>query len=112
MVSDAQAAAGLMAMNNVYYRFRHFMGDDSPYAKLPAGLRMSRLAKPATTKADLELFSLAVSAINGCELCVQSHDQVVREAGLTPEQVHAAVRIAAVVHGVAGALAIPQAAVA
>jgi alkyl hydroperoxide reductase subunit D len=65
---------------------------------------MTKLAKPATNKADLELFSLAVSAINGCEACVQSHEKVVLEAGLTEEQVHDAVRIAATMHGAAVAL--------
>ena len=100
----AKAAAGLMAMNNVYYRFRHFMGEDSAYARLPAKLRMARLGTPATSKVDLELFSLAVSAINGCELCVQSHEQVVRGGGLSEHEVHAAARLAAVVSAVAFAL--------
>jgi alkyl hydroperoxide reductase subunit D len=92
-----------MAMNNVYYRFRHQIGKES-YSQKPARLRMTKLAKPATNKADLELFSLAVSAINGCEACVQSHEKVVLEAGLTEEQVHDAVRIAATMHGAAVAL--------
>ena len=69
VVDDALAAAALMAMNNVYYRFRHMMGESS-YAQKPARLRMNRLAKPATNKLDFELFSLAVSAINDCETCV------------------------------------------
>lgn len=106
LIDDAQAAAAIMAMNNVYYRFRHFLGE-SPTAQLPARLRMGRLAKPATSKANLELFALAVSAINGCELCVQTHDAVVREA-LSPEQSHAAARIAAVVAGVAAGLALAE----
>ena len=74
------------------------------YAQKPARLRMNRLAKPATSKADLELFSLAASAINGCEVCVQSHEKVVLDAGLTEDMVHDAVRIAAVIHAVAVAL--------
>ena len=65
---------------------------------------MNRLAKPATSRADLELFSLAASAINGCEVCVQAHEKAVRGAGFTDDAVHDAVRIAAVVHAAAVAL--------
>jgi alkyl hydroperoxide reductase subunit D len=103
---DAKAATALMAMNNVYYRFRHFVGKPEYQAK-PPRLRMNRLAQPATDKATFELISLAVSAINGCELCVRAHEQAVRGAGIGDDQVHDAVRIAAVVHAAAVALEIP-----
>jgi lipoyl-dependent peroxiredoxin subunit D len=103
VVDDALAAASLMAMNNVYYRFRHLVGKES-YGQKPARLRMNRLVKPATSKVDFELFSLAVSAINACEVCIQSHEKVVVEGGLTEDHVHEAVRIAATVHAAAVAL--------
>jgi lipoyl-dependent peroxiredoxin subunit D len=103
VVDDALAAAALMAMNNVYYRFRHMVGQPV-YAQKAARLRMNRLARPATNKADLELFSLAASAINGCEVCIQAHARAVLEAGLTEDTVHDAVRIAAVVQAAAVAL--------
>jgi len=103
VVDDALAAAALMAMNNVYYRFRHMMGESS-YAQKPARLRMNRLAKPRGSRSDLELFSLAASAINGCEICVRSHEQAVRAAGLSDDQVNDAVRIAATIHAAAVAL--------
>lgn len=99
VVADAQGAAALMAMNNVYYRFRHFMG--GAYDNKPPRLRMNKLAQPSTDKATFELISLAVSAINGCEMCVKSHDQAVKHAGLTDDHVHDAIRIAAVVHAAA-----------
>lgn len=102
-IEDALAAASLMGMNNVYYRFRHMIGRP-PYSEKPARLRMNRIARPASNKVDFELFSLAVSAINGCEMCIQSHEKVVLEGGLTEDQVHDAVRIAATVHGAAIAL--------
>ena len=73
VIDDGLAAAALMAMNNVYYRFRHVMG--AAYAEKPARLRMNRLAKPKGNRADLELYSLAASAINGCEICVRSHEK-------------------------------------
>lgn len=101
--ADARAAAALMAMNNVYYRFRHFTADKG-YSKMPARLRMTRLAKPATSQLEFELFSLAVSAINGCETCVRAHEAAVINGGLSEEAVHDAVRIAAVVQSAAVAL--------
>jgi alkyl hydroperoxide reductase subunit D len=103
VLADAQAAAALMSMNNVYYRFRHMVGKES-YSQKPARLRMNWIGKPLGNKADFELFCLAVSAINGCEMCVQAHEKVVTEAGLTEDQVHDAVRVAATVHAAAVSL--------
>jgi lipoyl-dependent peroxiredoxin subunit D len=103
VVEDAIAAASLMAMNNVYYRFRHLVGKPG-YSTKPARLRMNRLVNPATNKLDFELFSLAVSAINACETCIQAHENVVREGGLGEDQVHDAVRIAATIASAAVAL--------
>lgn len=102
-VSAAHAAAAVMAMNNVYYRFLHLV-EDEEYGKLPARLRMSVVGNPGIAKADFELLSLAVSAINGCGACVASHERQLRQHGLTREAVQSAVRIAAVVHAVARAL--------
>jgi alkyl hydroperoxide reductase subunit D len=103
VLEDAKAAAVMMAMNNVYYRFRHVMGKES-YEQKPARLRMLRLKQPASTLVDLELFSAAVSAINFCEACLKSHEHVVLEGGLTEDHVHDAVRIAATVKAAAVAL--------
>jgi alkyl hydroperoxide reductase subunit D len=101
-LNAAKAAAAIMGMNNVYYRFTHLVGGD--YPSMPAKLRMNVMAKPGVEKADFELWSLAVSAINGCGMCMESHEKVVLHGGLGKEQVQAAVRIAAVVHAVAGVL--------
>ena len=99
---DARAAAALMAMNNVFYRFRHMVGKPA-YAEKPARLRMTRLAKPRMSKAEFELLSLAVSAIHGCEACVRAHERAVLEGGFGEENVLDAVRIASVVHAAAAA---------
>jgi alkyl hydroperoxide reductase subunit D len=101
-LSAAKAAAAIMGMNNIYYRFVHLVGGD--YEKLPARLRMNIIGKPGVEKVDFELWSLAVSAVNGCGMCLTSHEKVVREGGLSQEQVQTAVRIAAVVHAVAAIL--------
>jgi alkyl hydroperoxide reductase subunit D len=103
VIDDAVAAASLMAMNNVYYRFRHLVGKSS-YAERPARLRMNRLVKPSTNKTDFELLCLAVSAVNGCETCMQSHERTVMGGGVTEEQVNDAIRIASAIQGAAIAL--------
>ena len=101
-LSAAKAAAAIMGMNNVYYRFTHLVGGD--YPAMPAKLRMNVMARPGVDQGDFELWSLAVSAINGCGMCMESHEKAVRHGGLTQEQVQSAVRIAAVVHAVAAIL--------
>jgi alkyl hydroperoxide reductase subunit D len=99
---DARASAALMAMNNVFYRFRHMVGKPA-YSEMSARLRMTRLAKPRMPKVDFELLSLAVSAIHGCEACVRAHEKAVLEGGRTEANVLDAVRIASVVHAAASA---------
>ena len=105
VIKDAMAAAALMAMNNVYYRFRHLVGKES-YAAKSARLRMNWIGKPMSNKADFELFCLSVSAINGCEACIRSHEEVVTAGGVSEDQVHDAVRIAATIQAAAVSLEI------
>ncbi|MFC3124045.1 carboxymuconolactone decarboxylase family protein [Pseudoroseomonas globiformis] len=101
-LTAAKAAAAIMGMNNVYYRFVHLVGGD--YGTMPAKLRMNVIGKPGVEKVDFELWSLAVSAVNGCGMCMESHEKVVLHGGLSKEAVQAAVRIASVVHAVAAVL--------
>lgn len=96
----ARAAAAVMAMNNVYYRFTHLAGN-AEYRTLPAKLRMNVIGQPGIDKVDFELFSLAVSAMNGCGMCIDSHEQVLKKAGTTAEAIQTAVRIGAVMKAVA-----------
>jgi lipoyl-dependent peroxiredoxin subunit D len=101
--TGARAAAAIMGMNNVYYRFLHLV-EDPEYGTMPARLRMNIIGNPGMDKVDFELVSLAVSAINGCGTCVASHERQVRRHGLPREAVQSAVRIAATVHAVARVL--------
>ena len=97
----ARGAAAVMAMNNVYYRFVHLASNDA-YATLPAKLRMNFLGSPGIDKEDFELFSLAVSVMNGCGKCVDSHERLLQQQhGVKAETVQAAARIAAVMKAVA-----------
>jgi len=99
-VNGARAAAAIMGMNNIYYRFLHLV-EDPEYAQMPARLRMNVIGNPGIDKQDFELLSLAVSAINGCGTCVASHERALRKHGLGREAVQSAVRVAATVHAVA-----------
>ena len=90
----AHAAAAIMAQNNVYYRFVH-LSSNKEYGTLPAKLRMNVMANPGVDKGDFELWSLAVSAINGCGMCIDAHEAELKKAGFTTEQIQTAVRIAA-----------------
>ena len=102
-VTAAKAAAAIMAMNNVYYRATHLMHAED-YKQLPAKLRMNVIANPGVDKVDFELWSLAVSAVNGCGMCLDAHEKVVRKGGLSADQVHTALRIAAAVHAASAVL--------
>lgn len=98
---DAARGAGvLMGMNNVYYRFLHLTSNPE-YRTMPARLRMQLIGKPGVDKVDFELWCLAVSAINGCGMCMDSHEKVVREAGLPASAVQTAVRFAAIIESAA-----------
>jgi alkyl hydroperoxide reductase subunit D len=99
-IDGARAAAAIMAMNNVYYRFTHLVGDPE-YQTLRASLRMNVMANPGCGKIDFELASLAVSAINGCGKCVESHEKTLRKHEVPALAIQSAARIAAVIHGVA-----------
>ena len=102
-LNGARAAASVMGMNNIYYRFLHLV-EDPEYAQMPARLRMNVIGNPGIDKKDFELLSLAVSAINGCGTCVASHERTLRKHEMGREAIQSAVRIAATVHAVARVL--------
>ena len=99
-INGSKAAAAVMAMNNIYYRATHMIHNDE-YGQLRAGLRMNVMAKPGLDKVTFELASLAVSAINGCGTCMDSHERVVRQHDVSAQGVQSTLKIAAVVHAVA-----------
>lgn len=99
----AKTAAAIMAMNNVYYRALHLM-ENREYQTLRSGLRMNLLTNPGVDKLDFELWSLAVSAINGCAVCMDSHEKVLRDHGISDVQVQTALRIAATVNAISAVI--------
>lgn len=106
----AKSAVAIMGMNNIYYRFQHLSSNEK-YGTLPAKLRMNALRTHGVDAVDFELWSIAVSAINGCGKCVDAHEKVVRDKGVSEETILAIVRIASVIHAIGGVLDAEQAAV-
>ena len=104
-IEASKAAATIMAMNNIYYRFVHLVSDKD-YLTMPAKLRMNIMANPGIAKDDFELYSLAVSAINGCGLCIDSHVKQLTNATISKTTILHAIRIAGVIHAAAQALSI------
>ena len=102
--SAAKAAAAIMGMNNIYYRALHLLSNGE-YKTLPARLRMNGLANPGVDKADFELWATAVSAVNGCGMCLDAHEAELKTHGVSAAQIQTALRIAAVVNAASRILA-------
>lgn len=102
-LNAAKSAAAIMAMNNVYYRFVH-LASSKEYQSMPAKLRMNVIGNPGVDKADFELWSLAVSAMNGCGMCIDAHEKQLLAHDVTNAQIQTAVRIGAVVQAVSAVL--------
>jgi len=99
----AKGAASIMAMNNVYYRFVHLLENDD-FKKLPAKLRMNIMMNPGVDKEDFELWSTAVSAVNGCGMCIQGHVNELLKRNVSKEAVQHAARIGSVIQAIAATL--------
>lgn len=104
-INASKIASTLMAMNNVYYRSLHLM-ENKELSSLPAKLRMNSIGKPGIDRKDFELFCLAVSAINGCGMCLDSHAKVLSNQGVSQEGIQSALRIASVIQATSQALSI------
>ena len=104
----AKAAAAIMGMNNVYYRSLHLLSN-AEYRTLPAKLRMNILANPGVDKVDFELWSTAVSAVNGCGMCLDAHESELKKHGVPNTSIQAALRIGAVVHAASKVVASAEA---
>lgn len=97
-IQGIKTAVSLMGMNNIYYRTVH-LAEDTNLSSLPARLRMLSMNNPGIDKTDFEIYSLAVSAVTGCGLCIKSHTKKLLKEGLSMEGIQSIIRIAAVIHG-------------
>ncbi|MFA6060578.1 MAG: carboxymuconolactone decarboxylase family protein [Taibaiella sp.] len=96
-IAEIHACTSLMNTNNIFYRFRHYLPQNQYYNNTPAGLRMSIMMSPVLGKEFFELVSLVVSVLNGCELCVTSHEASVKQHGATEPRIYDAIRLGAVI---------------
>ncbi len=91
-IAETAACTSLLNANNVFYRFRHYVEKES-YNTMPAGIKMSVMGNPVLGKEFFELMSLVVSALNGCEMCVKSHEESVKNHGATESRIFDAIRL-------------------
>ena len=104
-IKAAKTVAVLMSMNNIYYRFLH-LSTDKEYLKLPAGLRMKGISDHGIANVDFEIYSLAISILNGCGMCIDAHAAQLEKAGLSKTQIQMVAKIAATINSIATALTI------
>lgn len=97
-IAETLACVSLLSTNNVFYRFRHFVGKEI-YTQMPAGIKMTLMANPVLGKEFFELMSLAISALNGCEMCVRSHEESVLQHGASQQRIFDAVRLVSIIRG-------------
>ena len=102
-MNGVKSAATIMAMNNIYYRFVH-LASDNAYSSLPVKLRMNVIGNPGMDKTDFELCCLAISAINGCGMCLDAHANALHKAGVSKLAIQSAIRIASVLNATATAI--------
>lgn len=102
-LAEVHACASMLAVNNVLYRFRHFAKNET-YNNMPAGIKMNVMMNPVLGKELFELLSLVVSAVNGCETCVSSHEASLRKLGTSEPRIFDAIRLASIVRGLSIAI--------
>jgi alkyl hydroperoxide reductase subunit D len=98
-IAEATGCASLLSANNIFYRFRHFVNKEK-YNEIPARIKMNIMGRPVNGKEFFELMSLAISAVNGCEMCVKAHEKSLIELGSKEERIFEAIRLAAVITSV------------
>ncbi|KTD19341.1 alkylhydroperoxidase [Legionella lansingensis] len=102
---SAKLAATLMAMTNIYYRFTH-LSESAELSQFPAGLRMQGMMNPGVDRVSFEVFSLAVSVLNGCGACISAHTRQLQEHGFSAQTLSRIGRISAVMHATHVALTV------
>ena len=69
-IAEAIACASLLASNNVFYRFRHFINKES-YNKMPGKIKMQIMMKPELGK---EFFEVMSGLQDGQKVITSSYD--------------------------------------
>lgn len=103
-VEQAEVAAAIMGMTNVYYSFMDVAGV-AELKTLPAQIRMVSYGQQAARdKVGFEVASLAVSIAGKCKPCIASHVQELQKRAFGAEQLRDIGRIAAAVNALAKAV--------
>lgn len=103
-INGVKAAAAIMSMNNVWYKFTDLVKDEE-VKKQPAKLRMNVMMNHGgVSQALFEGWSLAASVVNACGVCVNAHAAQMRKQELTAQNIVDIGRIAAVVKAIADTL--------
>lgn len=95
-LAETVACVSLLNANNVLYRFRHFVNKDT-YNNAPAGIKMSIMMNPVLGKEFFELMSLTISALNGCEMCVNAHEQSLIHLNCSEQRIFDAIKLTAII---------------
>lgn len=98
-LNGIKTAVSLMGMNNIYYRTLHLTEDNS-LSKRPAGLRMTMMNSHGLPQKDFEMYSLAVSCLSGCGVCIKSHSEKLKNEGLSLSAIQSIIKISAVIQGI------------
>lgn len=96
-LNATKTVAAIMGINNIYYRFTHLC-ENKVYSTMPAGLRMQSMLTHGISKRTFEIASLAVSAINGCGMCMDSHEHTLKHEGVTEAEIQEAVKLASIIN--------------
>lgn len=91
-ILETYACVSLLNVNNVFYRFRHFTKKEY-YQTTPAGIKMTVMGNPIMGKEFFELMSLGISSLNGCELCVNAHEDSLIKMGTSQQRIYDTVRL-------------------
>ncbi|WP_205508065.1 carboxymuconolactone decarboxylase family protein [Longitalea arenae] len=103
-LAEIVSCTSLMNANNIFYRFRHFTKKDY-YTNTPAGIKMSIMMNPVLGKEFFELVSLVISSINGCEMCITSHEQSILQHGGSESRILEGVKLGAIIKSLITVLA-------
>ena len=94
-----------MGMNNLWYPFVE-MADDPDLPTLRADLRMNAYANHGgVDRQSFELYALAASIVGKGQFCVRAHYKLLKDTGMTTQQLRDVGRNAALVNAAAQVVA-------
>ena len=103
-INAVHSAASIMSMTNIWYKFISYQKNEE-VKKIPPKLRMNVLANSAgVEKKIFEVWSLAVSVVNACPMCINAHTKELEKHGYTSQNIVDIARIATITKSTAEVL--------